>query len=276
MFRIKKVLNVNVVLAEQDGHEYIAFGKGIGYRQKVNACLPDNAIFKKFMPLDDSRKSEMIQSLNNIPPVYISITSQIVTYAEQQLQLSLLPSIYYPLTDHLAFSVQRYHSKQSLGNRIYWEMKTYYPEMFAIGEYGLTVVEATLQLALPREEAANIAFHIINATPAAAGKANILEVTQLVDNVLQAVRALTGGTIDTTSLNYERFVTHMKFFAERYLGDTMLADDGQLLTSVYTVYPEAAKIALKVQKTIIAIYEKEPTKEELAYLIIHIHRVLTN
>ncbi|EPC45253.1 Transcription antiterminator LicT, partial [Lacticaseibacillus paracasei subsp. paracasei Lpp7] len=27
MFRIKKVLNVNVVLAEQDGHEYIAFGK---------------------------------------------------------------------------------------------------------------------------------------------------------------------------------------------------------------------------------------------------------
>lgn len=46
MFRIKKVLNVNVVLAEQDGHEYIAFGKGIGYRQKVNACLPDNAIFK--------------------------------------------------------------------------------------------------------------------------------------------------------------------------------------------------------------------------------------
>ncbi|MCG4285572.1 PRD domain-containing protein, partial [Lacticaseibacillus paracasei] len=114
------------------------------------------------------------------------------------------------------------------------------------------------------------------ATPAAAGKANILEVTQLVDNVLQAVRALTGGTIDTTSLNYERFVTHMKFFAERYLGDTMLADDGQLLTSVYTVYPEAAKIALKVQKAIIAIYDKEPTKEELAYLIIHIHRVLTN
>ncbi|WP_275087280.1 CAT RNA binding domain-containing protein, partial [Lacticaseibacillus paracasei] len=43
MFRIKKVLNVNVVLAEQDGHEYIAFGKGIGYRQKVgkNVNGPD-------------------------------------------------------------------------------------------------------------------------------------------------------------------------------------------------------------------------------------------
>ena len=149
MFRIKKVLNVNVVLAEQDGHEYIAFGKGIGYRQKVNACLPDNAIFKKFMPLDDSRKSEMIQSLNNIPPVYISITSQIVTYAEQQLQLSLLPSIYYALTDHLAFSVQRYHSKQSLGNRIYWEMKTYYPEMFAIGEIWADGCRSDLAIGTP-------------------------------------------------------------------------------------------------------------------------------
>ena len=37
MFRIKKVLNVNVVLAEQNGDEYIAFGKGIGYHQKVGA-----------------------------------------------------------------------------------------------------------------------------------------------------------------------------------------------------------------------------------------------
>lgn len=274
MFRIKKVLNVNVVLAEQNGDEYIAFGKGIGYHQKVGVSIPDTAVFKKFMPLDDSRKSEMIQSLNRIPAVYISMTSQIFTYAEEKLQASLLPSIYYALTDHLHFSVRRYHAQQALGNRIYWEMKTYYPDIFTIGEYGLTVVRDTLEVTLPKEEAANIAFHIINATPAATAKANVLEVTQLVDNVLQAVRALTGGTIATTSLHYERFVTHMKFFAERYLSNTMLEDDGQLLVNVYSLYPEAAKIALKVDKTIMAIYNKPPTKEELAYLIIHIHRVL--
>ncbi|WP_045627761.1 PRD domain-containing protein, partial [Lacticaseibacillus paracasei] len=73
-------------------------------------------------------------------------TSQIVTYAEEKLQASLLPSIYYALTDHLHFSVQRYHAQQALGNRIYWEMKTYYPDIFTIGEYGLTVVRDTLDV----------------------------------------------------------------------------------------------------------------------------------
>lgn len=34
MFRIKKVLNVNVVLAEQDGHEYIAFARALAIVKK--------------------------------------------------------------------------------------------------------------------------------------------------------------------------------------------------------------------------------------------------
>ncbi len=37
MYLIKKVLNVNVIIVEKDNKDVIAFGKGIGYRQrKVN------------------------------------------------------------------------------------------------------------------------------------------------------------------------------------------------------------------------------------------------
>src|SRR5699024_8969697 len=124
-----------------------------------------------------------------------------------------------------------------LGNRIYWEMKTYYPEMFEIGEYGLQVMSSKLGVNLPKEEAANIAFHIINASTKSTSKINIIDVTQLMDNVLQTIRTLTGGTIETSGLNYERFVTHVKFFAERYLSNTMLSDDEKLLENVYSLYP---------------------------------------
>ncbi|WP_259335300.1 PRD domain-containing protein [Bombilactobacillus bombi] len=179
MFRIKKILNINVVLAEEDGQEYIVFGKGVGYHQKINNLLPNSSVVKKFIPVNDSRKIEMIQSLNKIPPIYIDITTKIVEYAEKVLRESLLSSVYYSLTDHLYFAVQRYNSHQALGNRIYWEMKTYYPEMFDIGEYGLNVIKETLKISLPKEEAANIAFHIINASTKSSDKVNILDVTQI-------------------------------------------------------------------------------------------------
>lgn len=275
VFKVKKILNVNVILAEHHGREYIAFGKGIGYHQTVGNFVQSDQIMKKFMPIDDSRKSEMIQSLNNIPAVYVDVCTQIVDYAEKKLNVQLLPSIFYALTDHLYFAVQRYHAHQSLGNRIYWEMKTYYPEMFEIGEYGLKVVEELLHVQLPKEEAANITFHIINTAPSTNGQTNVLDVTDLVNNVMTIVRTLTGGTIETDTISYSRFLTHVKFFAERYLSNKMLSDDAALLNSVYALYPEASKIALKVQSTIVNIYAREITKEELAYLIIHIHRILT-
>lgn len=153
-------------------------------------------------------------------------------------------------------------------------MKTYYPEMFDIGEYGLDVIKETLKITLPKEEAANIAFHIINASTKSSGKANILDVTQLVDNMEQTLRVLTGDSISVNTLNYNRFVTHLKFFAERYLSHSMLSDNDKLLKTVYSLYPEASKLAIKIQNTIETIYEYPITKEELAYLIIHIHRVL--
>jgi len=276
VFQIKKILNVNVVLVSKGEHEYIAFGKGIGYHQKVNNMIPESRIAKKFIPIDDSRKSEMIQSLNNVPPIYIDITTKIVEYAENKLHENLLPNIYYSLTDHLYFAVQRYHADQALGNRIYWEMKAYYPEMFDIGVYGLKITNKMLNLHLPREEAANIAFHVINSSTQSTVKTNILDVTQLVDSILQTLRVLTGGNLTSNSLNYDRFVMHLKFFAQRYLSDTMLSDKDDLLKMVYRLYPKASNMSIKIQNTIETIYEKAITNEELAYLIIHIHRVLTD
>jgi beta-glucoside operon transcriptional antiterminator len=254
VFRIKKILNINVVLAEEDGQEYIVFGKGVGYHQKINNLLPNSSVVKKFIPVNDSRKIEMIQSLNKIPPIYIDITTKIVEYAEKVLRESLLSSVYYSLTDHLYFAVQRYNSHQALGNRIYWEMKTYYPKMFDIGEYGLDVIKETLKISLPKEEAANIAFHIINASTKSSDKVNILDVTQLVDNMEQALRVLTGDSISVNALNYNRFITHLKFFAERFFSNSMLDDDNdELINKVYELYPEASRLAIKIQQTIISI-----------------------
>lgn len=272
MNRIIKVLNVNVVVIDHHGNEYVAFGKGIGYHTKIGDKIPEAKISRKYAPIDNERQNELIQSLKKIPASIISTSTEIIAFAEPFLHEKLDASIYYTLSDHLYFAIERLRKNLVLGNRIYLEMKTYYKLEFKVGIHALTIIKKNLGIRFPPEEAANIAFHIINASKRQDNK-NVLEIARLIDNILQTLRVICHNQLASEGLNYERFVTHIKFFAQRYINNQMLADDHELLEQVLTIYPDASKIALKLKQTIEIIYEKSISKEELAYLIIHIHRV---
>ena len=168
--------------------------------------------------------------------------------------------------------MQRLAKDLVLGNRIYLEMKTYYQPEFKVGLHALDIIKNNLGAEFPPEEAANIAFHLINSS-GSQESGNVLEVSRLIDNILQTLRVICHGKIATEGLNYERFVTHIKFFAQRYINHQMLSDDPELLEQVMNLYPDASKTAIKLKQTIEIIYSQIITKEELAYLIIHIHRV---
>lgn len=273
MNKIKKILNVNVVVIEQDGTEYIAFGKGIGYHAKINQVIPDEKISRIYTSVDNSKQNELIQSLKKIPANIIKTTEEIVEFAEKFLNEKLDASIFYSLSDHLYFATQRLEQNLTLGNRIYLEMKTYFKDEFKIGIFSLNIIEKNLGIKMPQEEAANIAFHIINAS-SKDESSNILEISRMIDNILQTLRVISHGKLKYEGINYDRFVTHIKFFAERYINDQMFADDPTLLEKVSDLYPEASKIAFKLKQTLEVIYTKRISKEELAYLIIHIHRVM--
>ena len=272
MNKIKKILNVNVVIIDQDGNEYIAFGKGIGYHAKIGDLITDDKISRKYTPVDGDKQNELIQSLKKIPAEIIETTEEIVEYAERALHEKLDAGIYYALSDHLYFAMQRLAKDLVLGNRIYLEMKTYYQPEFKVGLHALDIIKNNLGAEFPPEEAANIAFHLINSS-GSQESGNVLEVSRLIDNILQTLRVICHGKIATEGLNYERFVTHIKFFAERYINHQMLSDDPELLEQVMNLYPDASKTAIKLKQTIEIIYSQIITKEELAYLIIHIHRV---
>lgn len=273
MNKIKKILNVNVVVIEQNGTEYIAFGKGIGYHAKINQVIPDEKISRIYTSVDNSKQNELIQSLKKIPANIIKTTEEIVEFAEKFLNEKLDASIFYSLSDHLYFATQRLEQNLTLGNRIYLEMKTYFKDEFKIGIFSLNIIEKNLGIKMPQEEAANIAFHIINAS-SKDESSNVLEISRMIDNILQTLRVISHGKLKYEGINYDRFVTHIKFFAERYINDQMFADDPTLLEKVSDLYPEASKIAFKLKQTLEVIYAKRISKEELAYLIIHIHRVM--
>lgn len=278
MIRIKKVLNSSVVLVEDDQNkEYILFGKGIGYGQKAGDTVEEHQVDQIFVPVENVKVKEYLGVLDAIPPVYVELTGQIVAYAEKQLQTKLNTGIYFTLMDHLHFAVERYHKKIAIANKVFWEIKNYYAEEFAIGLFSLDLIKEKLDIEMPKEEAANIAFHLINAQTGEKESKDGMKMAKMISSIVNLVRYSMNIDMDTENVHYTRFVTHVKFFVERFYTDKMLEDtDNILFEQIASLYPQAMDGAFKIKEYMNQVYRKTIPNEELTYLAVHIHRLISH
>lgn len=275
--KVKKSLNANAILAiNDDNSEYILFGKGIGFGKKVGDKVDTDTINQTFIPLKNSELKEYISILESIPAELLELTRLVIVEAEDRLACKLNSSIYFMLSDHLNFAIERFKNNINVTNRIFWEIKNYYPKEFSIGLYALKLIKREFGYILPEEEAANVAFHIINAQSSPDMKADGMNYAKLIASVNSLIRYSINTEFDTSSVHYQRFITHLKFFAERFFNEKMLDDSGQLFEQIVQLYPRATEISFLIKDHLETLYLKKITKEEIAYLAIHINRLLSS
>lgn len=275
---IKKVLNPNTILAiDDDQQEYVFFGKGIGYSRKIGQIVADEDVNRVFIPVDNRKMQEYLRLFDSIPAIYFDLTQQIIKKAEEVLATKLNTSLFFTLSDHLHFAIERQKNGLNIMNRVYWEIKNYYPLEFSIGLFALKVLKKELGEILPPEEAANIAFHIINAQQVASVTSKGMDYAKLVSGMSDIVRYDLGYEFDREDVHYQRFITHLKFFAERYFEGKMISeDDSGLFEQIAQLYPKALIVAFHVKDYVELINETKMTKEEVAYLTVHINRLMSN
>lgn len=276
--RIKKVLNANTILAEDEEHqEYVFFGKGIGYGRKTGQNVEKDEINKVFIPVENSQIQEYIKLLESIPAVFLEITQSIVEKAEEELGSTLNSSVYFTLSDHLNFAIERQKNDVQIMNRVFWEIKNYYPKEFAVGVFALKILKKKLGVVLPEEEAANIAFHIINAQSSDYSNRKGMEYAKLVSGISDIVRYQLGIEFDKSDIHYQRFLTHLKFFVERFFeGKMIVEEDRAFFEQIATLYPKALTIAFNVKDYVELLHKTSITKEEVAYLTVHINRLMNS
>lgn len=275
MIKIKKVLNSSVVLAEdQQGKEFILLGKGIGYGQKTGNVIEEHQTTQMFIPVENVKVKEFLSLLDSISPVFIELTQQIINYAEDKLNTRLNTGVYFTLMDHLNFAVERYKKNINITNRVYWEIKNYYPEEFKIGVFALKLMNEKLDIDLPIEEAANIAFHLINAQGQEKESKDGMRYAKMIGSIVNLARYTFNISMDEENIHYTRFITHIKYFVERFYADKMLDDkDNVLFEQIANLYPNAMSGAFKIKEYIEQVNGKTIPNEELAYLAVHIHRL---
>lgn len=275
MLRIKKVLNSSVVLvSDEKDEEFIVLEKGIGFGRRPGESVELKEESKVFVQRSQSERNQLAELLCSIPAIYLEMTQEIVTYAEQQLNTTLNEHIYLALTDHLNFAVKRFEEHIVLTNRVFWELKSFYPKEFQIGLKALDIINNKLGIELPEEEAANIAFHIVNAQKEEEVQYDAMRAAKLIGSIVSVVLYSMHGQPDKESIHYARFISHLQYFAERFFTDKLLdSPDDFLYQQMEQGYPKAVLCAERVRTLILKDYNQAISNEEVAYLAVHIQRL---
>lgn len=274
---ICKVLNNNIVSStDAQGREVLLVGRGIGWKAKTGD-LVDNAKIAKVFRMDSPDSTDRLkQVFLEVDIEAIEAATRIVDYAREKLQKRLNKNVFITLTDHISFAAERLKNGIQFNNALYWETKKLYPQEFAVGMYALDIIRAVMGIQFPRDEAGSIAIHIVNAE-FDCNMARTMEITKIIQSSLNLVRYVFQVNLDEESLNYQRFVTHMLFFAQRVIERKMNNDEKDFLYDMMKQqYPKEFGCAHKIAEFVEKEYDIALPNDEITFLCVHIVRVTGN
>ncbi|MDO5410799.1 MAG: PRD domain-containing protein [Lachnospiraceae bacterium] len=274
MYKITKVINNNIVCSvDEKGKEIILRGLGVGFQKKKGETVPDEKVEKIYTMSDPKRSGKLQQLLAEVPLEYVELSTEVIEYAKQALHKRLSENIYITLTDHISFAISRKQENLEYRNVMLPEIRRFYAEEYRIGLYALEQIYKRFQIELCKDEAGFIALHIVNAE-LETNMSDMYQITGLIRDVFEIVRIYYGKDLDPDSLDYERFVTHLKYFSQRLFTDSIVKTDDMVLQDmIRSRYVKDYNCALKIKSFIQAKYKKCISEEEVIFLTIHLHRL---
>lgn len=274
---VEKILNNNVVVSIDPNtkKEVIIMGSGIAFKRKVGQEIEEDKIEKIFV-VDDKRMGNKLKKLiNQIPDGIFELAHEIISYASKKLNRKLDKQIYISLADHIAFAIKRYKNNVQIKNDLLDEIRRIHREEFSVALWAVTYINKRLKINLPEDEAAFIALHLVNASYQETSKESVVA-TNIIKGILNIIRYYYSVEFNEEDLNYDRLLTHLKYFAKRVITNNQNnSNDSEFLDIAKRSYPEAYDCAQRVKSYIEGNYNYIVNEDEIVYLTMHIHRVIS-
>ncbi|OCG21716.1 MULTISPECIES: BglG family transcription antiterminator LicT [unclassified Gilliamella] len=274
--KVYKILNNNVIVTlDAKGNELIVTGRGIGFKKREGDLIDPSLIEKQFSLDNKETFPKFEELLSKIPFEVLTTSEVIINHAKQCIDGRLQDSIYISLTDHIHFAIERHKQGFDIPNGFLWEIKKFYPKEFQIGLYALAIIKDRLSVELPEDEAGFITFHIINAQLNDT-MPNIVNLTKIMREILNIVKYHFNFEYDENCLSYQRFVTHLKFFAHRISNQQFQPhQDTSLYEIIRQKYAQSYLCTKQIDLHLIQQYQHPLSDDESLYLTIHIERLRT-
>jgi len=273
---IEKILNNNVVITkDQYNNEIVAMGRGIAFKKRTGDYIPKDMIDKVFKLSEPNISNKFQELISDIPLEYMKLSDRIISYAKDTLDKKINDNIYISLTDHMHTAIERSREGINIKNALLWDIKRFYKEEFQIGIKSLDYIEEQFKVRLADDEAGFIALHLVNAQMDQNIKTTY-KITKIMQEILNVVKYYYGIAFDEESVYYYRFITHLKYFAERLINkSTYNSDDDDLLDVIKVKYKNAYNCIEKISEFIHKNYDYQLTDEEKLYLTIHVEKVVS-
>lgn len=276
VMKIEKVLNNNVAIIIDGGEEKIVMGKGIAFSKHKGDEISADAIDKTFVLSSPDSLNQFAQLLKDIPYEYVTLAQEIIAYAKTTLGKKLDEKINIDLTDHIYTAVKRLKDGIVIKNALLWDIQRFYQDEYTIGTYALDVIEKKFGVRLPDDEAGFIALHIVNAELSEGNLEDIYAITQIMQETMNIIRRTFNKDFDQQNVYYYRFMTHLRFFAQRLINKTTYQDedDMDLFEMIKKKYPSSYKCTERIKEFVKNRYHYDISGEEEMYLTIHIERLV--
>lgn len=271
-----KVLNNNIVSSiDEDGHEIIVMGKGLGWHLKPGDLIDSSKIEKIFRMDTVTSSSKMKKLFLEVDMSSIAISSKVIDYAHKYLNKELNKNLILTLTDHIDFAIERYKKGIPLTNDFKVWIQKMFPKEYEVGLYALELINEELQITMPEDEAAHISMHLINAQ-LNGNMSHTSEITTLLSSSLQIIQIKTGMLIDESSWAYERFLRHLLALAQRIIAkNENKTANNALNETIRLQFPKEHEIALAIKNYVLKEFDFDIAEDEVTFLTIHINRLLS-
>ena len=271
---ISKVLNNNVAVVIENNEEKIVMGRGICFKKKTGDTIEPETIDKVFYLHNQEVLSRFKELVVDIPLEYLEIGEEIMDEVRLSLGKALNDNIYISMVNHIYTAVVRAKDDILVKNALLWDIQRFYKEEYQIGKKALGIIEKKTGVLLPNDEAGFIALHIVNGQ-LDEDVHDMYEITKIMQEIENIVRYHFKIEFNEESAYYYRFITHLKFFAQRLVEHKKQnKQEDDLLEVVQVKYANAYQCVEKIAIYIKNQYNYELYDEEKLYLTIHIHRVV--
>lgn len=267
--KIIKHINNNFAVAKDSvGNTIIVQGKGIGFGDLPREVNNFEGVARTYYDIDEI----YIDMIKEIPIEIIALSGKIIDRFTDEVECALSPNIVFTLADHICFGIERNKKNINMTSPILNDVKYLHEKEYSVGLYALDLIEKELHEALPIEEAALIALHIVISEQPSADKDVSNDV--IFSDIINLIESKCDFKINTNSFYYSRFASHLNHFLNRIKYKQILKSKNEkIFESAKIEYTQAFDCVEAIADYFATTLQVVLSNEEKLYLILHINKL---
>ena len=258
------------MFVKEYGLEKILLAKGIGFNKKAGDIIGENQEVDKIFSIEDEKNQQNLKEVySRVDGEFIAVCEEAIAEICEELGEELNESIHIGLIDHLALAMKRLKKKEEITNPFIVEIETLYNVDFQMAKKIVNKIQQKYKIKFPKGEIGFITLHIHSARKGRT-LSNTLKYSYLSSKIVKHIENAFDAKINKKSLDYARFLSHIRFTIERVLTDVILRNE--LIDVIKKSYSESCKVAEDSAKIIEKTLNKKVIDDEIAYIAMHIER----